>query len=48
MFGLGTKSLHIELPYCIKKVIKYKYPEDDLSKYVGFRKLSDDSKRRKI
>ena len=42
MFCPGTADLRIPFAHCIEKAVKERYPEEDESKYVGFKKSSRD------
>ena len=42
------KGDRIELPACFKIAVKNRYPEDDVSNYVGFKTSSEKHKRKKI
>ena len=42
------KGDRIELPACFKIAVKNRYPEDDVSDYVGFKTSSEKHKRKKL
>ena len=50
MFSPGIECIRIPLPHCSEKVVKDRYSEDFVSKYVFFQRSSGDicSKKRKI
>ena len=50
IFGPGEADVRIQVPHCSEKVVKDRYPEDDVSKYVGFQRSlgESNSKRRKF
>ena len=50
MFSPGIECIRIPLPHCSEKVVKDRYSEDFVSKYVFSQRSSGDicSKKRKI
>ena len=41
------KNNRIELPACFESAVKNRYPEDDVSNYVGFKTFAEKHKRKK-